>query len=286
MSSQTAASADQDLLTLCQTDAFTPIPEATLHSIFSNPPFVPIPDTFNARDLGLLPGSPIRPGLIYRSGGFFRGLSPEGAATIAGKLGVKKMFDLRSVREHERQPDPNIDGVEGVWVKPGEEDAVVVLEDFLDGEGEKGYVAMYLDVLQVYRDGIRAVLEHVRDGRGEEGLLFHCTAGRDRTGVVAGLLLSLAGAGTETIVLDFMLSRVGIEPVKEQLLTFALHGSMAASPDAPGFRNLINLRISSWEAFVKAVETRYGGFRNYVTKTLGLSDEDVAQIRRNLVKQN
>jgi hypothetical protein len=165
----------QDLLTLSQTEVFTPIPASTLHSVLSNPPFVPVPDTFNVRDLGLIPGSPIRPGLVYRSGGFLRGLSPEGAAAISGTLGVKKMYDLRSVREHERQPDPEIQGVEGVWVKPGEEDAVVGLADFVEGEGEKGYVLMYLDVLKVYRGAIRAVLEGVRDGRGEEGILFHCT---------------------------------------------------------------------------------------------------------------
>ncbi|KAK4156271.1 hypothetical protein C8A00DRAFT_41234 [Chaetomidium leptoderma] len=275
-----------DLLALAQTDVSAPLPPASLAGVFSRPPFVLVPDTFNTRDLGLLPGSPVRPGLLYRSGGFLGGVSAEGKAALADGLGVKTMVDLRSVREHERQPDPVVEGVEGVWVQPDDEDAGVKLERFVEGDGEQGYVEMYLDVLKVYRGGFRAVLERVRDGRGEETVLFHCTAGRDRTGVMAGLLLTLAGASPETVALDYILSRVGAEPAREQLLAFALKGTMAASPDVPGFHNLSNLKISCWEAFVRAAEREYGGFEGYVTKTLGFSDDDLVTIKRNLVLEN
>jgi hypothetical protein len=170
---------DLDLLTLASTDVATPLPAQSVHAALSSPPFLFLPDTFNTRDLGLLPGSPIRPGLAYRSGGFLAGLSTEGKSALAGgKVSVSKVFDLRSVREHEARPDPDDIGggaVEVVWVRPDEEDAKVGLEDFVAGEGEEGYVKMYMDVLKVYQGGIRAVLEHVRDGRGEEGFLFHCT---------------------------------------------------------------------------------------------------------------
>lgn len=173
MSTPEAASS---LLALAQTDVASPLPTESLHAALSQPPFVHVPGTFNTRDLGLVPGSPVRPGLVYRSGGFLTTpLSPEGRAALADGLGVRTMFDLRSVREHEQRPDPEVDGVRGVWVRPGEVDAVVGLEDFVEGEGEKGYVKMYLDVLKVYAGSVKAVLEAVRDGRGEEGVLFHCT---------------------------------------------------------------------------------------------------------------
>jgi protein tyrosine/serine phosphatase len=103
---------------------------------------------------------------------------------------------------------------------------------------------------------------------------------------MAGLLLSLAGASKETVALDYMLSRIGTEPAREQLIAFALKGSMAENTDAPGFHNLCNLRVSCWEAFVKTVESEYGGFEGYVTRTLGFSEDDVAKIKANLVLQN
>jgi hypothetical protein len=58
---------------------------------------------------------------------------------------------------------------------------------------------------------------------------------------------------------------------------------MVTSVDAPGFRNMANMRVSCWEAFVKAVETEYGGFEGYVRDTLGFSEEDVVKIKSNLV---
>ena len=111
-------------------------------------------------------------------------------------------------------------------------------------------------------------------------------AGRDRTGVVAGLLLTLAGASAETVAFDYMLTRIGFEPAREQLLRLLVMGSMVTSVDAPGFLNLANMRVSCWEAFVQAVETEYGGFEGYVRGTLGFSEEDVAKIKNNLVLQN
>lgn len=100
---------------------------------------------------------------------------------------------------------------------------------------------------------------------------------------MAGLLLTLAGASPETVVLDFLLSRIGTESAREQLIGFALKESRAAGMDAAGFRNLCNLKVSCWEAFVRAVEREYGGFEGYVTGVLGFSETDLAKIKDNLV---
>lgn len=111
-------------------------------------------------------------------------------------------------------------------------------------------------------------------------------AGRDRTGVLAGLLLTLAGAPPDVVILDYMLSRIGYEPVRAQLLAFAMTGSAAKSQDQPGFANLCNLTEASWKGFVQAVESRFGGFENFVTGNLGFSAEDVATIKTHLTSSS
>ncbi|KAL1879898.1 hypothetical protein VTK73DRAFT_6710 [Phialemonium thermophilum] len=281
-----------DLRALAETDAVQPLHDDQLRLVLSAPPFVHVPGTYNIRDLGLVPspradadvGQRLRPRFAYRAGAL-TALTDEGKAALRDKLGVRKVFDLRTVREREHGPAPSLDGIPIVWIETEEKDALVDLPTFREGEGEVGYRRMYLDVLRVYRPNFRAVLEHVRD-HPEEPFLFHCTAGRDRTGVLAGLLHALAGADPDTIVLDFLLSRVGTEPVREMLLAFAMRGAGVQSTDAPGFQNMCNLRASCWRAFLDGVEEEYGGFEDYVTKALGFSEQDVATIKRNLVSRD
>ena len=96
------------------------------------------------------------------------------------------------------------------------------------------------------------------------------------------MLLLLAGEEPDVVDLDFMLSRIGTEPAREELMAFVMHGAGAKDKNAPGFHNLVSLRRSSWKAFVEGVEQEYGGFEQYITKTLGFSEDDLATIKKNL----
>lgn len=184
---------------LAETDVRDPIPQDVLLPALQTPPFLYVPGTFNTRDLGLLtvssssssstssssfssssgPTPPkIRPGFIYRTGGLDRlHHSPEGQAMLRDTLGVRRIFDLRSWDEHAACADPQIEGIEGVWLGSKgttEESARVDLAPFVEGEGERGYVGMYMEALTVYEGIFREVLKSVRD-RPSEGILFHCT---------------------------------------------------------------------------------------------------------------
>lgn len=116
-------------------------------------------------------------------------------------------------------------------------------------------------------------------------------AGRDRTGVLSGLLETLAGYDAETVRTDFLLSRIGTEVAREHLLAFAKKHSMSAEDDddgsasfdeVPGFFNLVSLKGTCWDAFVEAVGKKFGGFEGYATKVLGFSKDDLVIIKRNL----
>ncbi|KAI2602073.1 protein-tyrosine phosphatase-like protein [Hypoxylon sp. NC1633] len=275
--------ADADaLLKLAETEVSQEIPREQYGPVLASPPFIFVDGTFNTRDLGLVPGSPVRAGFAFRSGALFQ-VTDNGRAVLGAKLGVRRVFDLRSPEERGVAPDPLLDGVENTWIQSSRPDSTPDLDLFVPGGGEAGYRAMYLEVIDVYRDSWRAVLEHVRD-RPSDPFLVHCTAGRDRTGVIAGLLLALAGASPETIVLDYLLSRIGTEPVRLMLLQFAVAGTNAENQEQPGFYNLVSLRASSWKAFVDAVQEEYGGFEQFVTDQLGFSKDDLAKIKANLTK--
>lgn len=106
-------------------------------------------------------------------------------------------------------------------------------------------------------------------------------AGRDRTGVVAGLLQTLAGTKQKDVILDYMLSRIGIEPAREKLIHFVKETVGVDDTEVPGFWNMVSLRPTFWKAFVEGVDAEYGGFDGYV-KSLGFSAKDLETIKKNL----
>ncbi|CAJ2502314.1 Uu.00g097080.m01.CDS01 [Anthostomella pinea] len=269
------------LLNLAETDVRTEIPKETYGPVLTKAPFIFVDGTFNTRDLGLIPDSPLRANFAFRSGALAQ-LTDHGKAVLKGK-GIKRIFDLRSPEERARMPDPDLVGVENTWIHSARPDSTPDLGRFVANGGEEGYRDMYLEVVDVYRDSWKAILEHVRD-RPREPFLVHCTAGRDRTGVFGGLLLTLAGASENVIALDYLLSRIGTEPVRLMLLQFALEGSNAMDQEQPGFENLCSLRRSCWDSFVDGVKKEYGGFEKFVTDELGFSDDDLAKIKANLTR--
>lgn len=162
-----------DLLKLVETDVSEAIPMEKFGPIVSQPPFVYIDGTFNSRDLGLIPDSLIRPGFAYRSG-LLSQLTDGGKATITDKLGIKRIFDMRSPEERDMAPEPALPGVESTWVESARPDSTIDLSKFIPGKGEAGYEDMYLEVIDIYRPTWKLILEHVRD-RPQEPFLMHCT---------------------------------------------------------------------------------------------------------------
>ncbi|KAH7148739.1 protein-tyrosine phosphatase-like protein [Dactylonectria macrodidyma] len=257
-----------------------PIPADMLQRAITSPPFIPSQSLINIRDLGAVPGSRLAKGRFYRSGTLDEvSQDPEAIAWLATH--VKRIFDLRRGPERGRNPSPVIPGVENVWHDLAGRYSTPPLEEFAVGEGDAAWRHQYLAVTSVYKPTIRAVLENVRD-RPTEPFLFHCTAGRDRTGVVAGLLQSLAGTPPDRVVFDYMLSRIGTDVAREKLTAFAVASLNITDPETPGFWNLVSLKPSYWNAFVEGLQEEYGGFEGYVTKGLRFSQADLEIIKRNL----
>jgi hypothetical protein len=158
-----------ELEALVETPVTTVIPTDTLVAALTSPPFYPTKVLINARDVGGLPGSALRPGFAYRTGTiealhkYPEGLPPN----------VKAIFDLRSERERLSSPEPELPGVRTVLCAPSIEGTRPNLDLFVEGKGEAGLIKEYTDVLQLYEAAIRKVLEHVRDSP-EQPFLFHC----------------------------------------------------------------------------------------------------------------
>ncbi|KAM0344583.1 hypothetical protein ACHAPU_007357 [Fusarium lateritium] len=272
-----------ELEALSATHTRDPIPLDSLTPALNSKPFVPSRSLINIRDLGAVPGSAIRPGRIFRSGMLDAAAAdPEAISWLASN--VRTVFDLRSEEERAAYPSPKISGVKFIYHERVAIYPQPTPDDFAVDDGSAAWREQLMAVLAAYRPSIRAVLQHVRD-RPMEPFLFHCTAGRDRTGVTAGLLQSLAGTSEKDVILDYMLSRIGTEPARDRLLAFVRDTvgvyDQGPGPEVPGFWNMCSLRPTFWKAFVEGVDAKYGGWESYV-KSLGFSEGDLKTIKKNL----
>jgi protein-tyrosine phosphatase len=133
---------------------------------------------------------------IYRSASLHR-MPASGAAQLAA-AGIRTVVDFRS--EHERTefatPDLLAHGINLIEAPVFESDASPV---GLDSEFP-GFAVAYATFLEIGAVAYRVLVEAIANSEG--GLLFHCAAGKDRTGVAAALLLELAGVHDDHILED------------------------------------------------------------------------------------
>jgi protein-tyrosine phosphatase len=176
------------------------------------PRAVPLEGASNLRDLGgwkVADGRRrLRPGLVFRSASLAR-LTDGDVATLAA-LGLRNVVDLRGVEEAARAPSRLPLGATRVAL-PIEPTVGASLRDLLRREASTGEdVVLLLD--RAYREYATTHIGQYRrmfallleEGGGGAPLLFHCSAGKDRTGMGAALLLTALGATRETVLADYV----------------------------------------------------------------------------------
>lgn len=181
---------------------------------------------FNFRDLGGLPvarGGQIQPGLLFRSD-TLQALTSSDAARLARQIGLRAVVDLRMADEvvqegrgllQLHQEIHYTNAPMGMAPTQG-----VAPDEILD--------VLYRSCLA--SDSMVMAIEQIASHAGQP-TLFHCAAGKDRTGLVAAMLLSLAGVGTEAIVADYLRSAPAMPRMLERFATWPRYRDhMAASP--------------------------------------------------------
>ena len=173
---------------------------------------IPLDGTLNTRDIGGWPvdsgtGGHVRHGVIYRSDTLDR-LSPADVGRFA-QAGVRTVIDLRA--EDERHGAGHLAG--GLAPAGATVHSFPLYDRVSAGtlfvptaEGiSHPLEAFYRAILVRHADAIRSVIEILADPANLPAMV-HCTAGKDRTGMVVALLLSVAGIDDETIVNDYALT--------------------------------------------------------------------------------
>ncbi|KAI0294592.1 tyrosine phosphatase family-domain-containing protein [Multifurca ochricompacta] len=216
--------------------------------VLSKDPFITIDGVFNVRDLGLIPAQDgehvTRSGFMYRSGEL-SGVTQNAAAA----LGITTIFDLRSDTEIAKYnaATPQLTGVT-ILHTPVPERMAQRFQLYASGKTE-AFMQLYSEILDAGGPAFGAILRHVRDAPNDS-FIFHCTAGKDRTGIAAALLLLLAGASPDVISTDYALTRIGREPMRPLILSRLAREPLFAS-DPTAAHNMLSSREETMHAFIR-----------------------------------
>lgn len=232
-----------------------------------------LPDTHNIRDLG---GYPRISGGMTQWRRILRGeaLHPltEQSLTDLVANGLSLVIDLRGPHETTATEHPFI-GHESVAYRN------IVLFDALApialAQQPFDMAQRYCDALDCCQDQFAEVLRAI--ATAEPGIvLFHCTAGKDRTGVVAALLLALAEVSDADIIADYALT-ASAEGLIEQLRARAL--SAGTAPDH--VERMLTSDGATMAAFLAYLDTAHGGIKTYMDE-IGLTPAEVTALRDRL----
>ncbi|MFT8411495.1 MAG: tyrosine-protein phosphatase [Schleiferilactobacillus perolens] len=252
---------------------------------------LPITSGWNFRELGGYPtktGETTKYHKILRSGGLEKLNKTDQQYLIDYGLNID--MDFRSTEEREDYPDVVPEGVRYIFNPVLAEDetqnskTAAQLKEQMRQDPQNGYAHM----LQVYRDIVHQT--HAQDAykrffdalltneKDDQTLLFHCAAGKDRTGMGAYFFLSALDVPEDVILEDYLLTNT---VTKERLadMVKAVRADGGNETMVKNIQSLYSVSADYLAAARHAMDNMSGSTPNYLKEVLSLSDDDLADLK-------
>lgn len=235
---------------------------------------IPLEGAYNVRELG---GYPINNG-ITSFNSFLRGDNLEEITVkdlkLLEKYGIKNILDLRGeieigdevkiIRDNSNLKYKQISLFGDIEKAASEDITKMIVEN-----PEEFLIEIYIAALTEAKSAMKEVFDTIAKCKG--GILFHCTDGKDRTGIISALLLDLAGVKKSDIIANYQITHTYIKEnpkVKEQAKQYS-EGLTYSKPKY--MANLLNY-----------LEKNYNNTESYL-ENIGISKENIRKIKQKLI---
>jgi protein-tyrosine phosphatase len=250
---------------------------------------VPLGGGINFRDLGGYlneDGRRVKWRKILRCG-HLANLTDQDLDTLE-QIGVSKIHDFRRQEEQQQSPSAAVraDFVDDYHISIGD---ISRFWEFLF-EGELTTESSHELVVNSYRSCIKVVIpafsRFMREiiDNADNTSVFHCSAGKDRTGMAAALILSALDVPRETIIEDYMLTRKHYDSSR---LVDIIEGHLRDAKVENWERDWLTPYVSVHEdnivAFLDAIDEHYGSMRCYLMTALNLSEADLEFMKQHFL---
>ncbi|GAA0368148.1 hypothetical protein GCM10009092_35520 [Bowmanella denitrificans] len=253
---------------------------------------MPLEGGRNFRDLGgyqTQDGRTVRWGKIYRSG-VLANLT-EADYAFVDSLGIETVVDFRANSERQsestqwRAAEVEIISTDyEMDFDMGELGKILRSPDLSRDKLEAMMAQMYPHILEDQKQNYRAMFDRLVDKDG--GLLFHCTAGKDRTGISAALVLSALGVDRQTVIQDYLATNQYLDfqsliPKDSSNMDpkYAAMMKFFASLPQDITQPLMGVTQPLIESAIAAMEAKHGSVLEYLKQELDVSEQDIQILR-------
>jgi protein-tyrosine phosphatase len=232
---------------------------------------------FNVRDLGGLPtidGRTVRRGQVFRADGVHRLQGDDLTAALA--LGLRTVIDLRTDDEVARGAFPR-DAYPVAWHHLPVLRRIWSDDDLAAGGSAADFLRdRYLDMLVHGGDSIARSVELIAAGAPA---LFHCAAGKDRTGVVAAVVLGLLDVSHDEIAADYHASAAAMASFVDWLTLEFPQALDAMTSQPPEY---LEAPADAMYGFLAGIDDQYGSMER-LARHLGVTEAAIHDLRTNLL---
>lgn len=191
---------------------------------------------------------------------------------------IYTVIDFRGKQESEAAPDRLLPGT-AYTLSPAGSDSLPNAAQMIAYIKEGGFLEKFYgaDGVRYFGERYRPLFQQLLTLNDTAALLYHCTGGRDRTGMATALFLYTLGVPQETIEADFTASNV--------YLGSSLSKSFEPMAKATGksiaeVQKEMALRPELLHIFFKTIKTKYGSIENFMDKELGIGKKEIALLKK------
>ena len=247
---------------------------------------VPMQGASNFRDFGgyfTSSGAQVRWGKLFRSGQLSQ--LEHSDLTLVEGLGIGRICDFRREEEAERQPSrlPASVVVDEIPISPGSsvdfmEAIATHREDFDEPKIDQFMREINEDLAINHSERYAAMFAALLES--EQGVMIHCSAGKDRTGLGAALILGALGVSIEIILQDYLLTNECVDIDREVARwSKSWDGFDGNNLNLDSLAIILGVKQSYLEAALACIEGEYGSIGGYVERRIGLGGAELEQLR-------
>lgn len=244
----------------------------------------------NIRDIGgykTKDGKTVKWGLLYRSDSLSK-MTKKGQKDFE-KLNIQYIFDLRDDNEVAKAPDPVFTKIKYVHTEIPTSGAAakkpVTTEEIQNFYSNPDTLNYWLNGYEYMvgsakaRESLKTILLDSIESNGKKGIIWHCSGGKDRTGFISVVFLSLLGVDNETIINDYLLTNEYRRKFDEKELEDMRKIFNNDPVMEKGFLSIQQAKPEYVEVFLDKIQRLYGTTDNYLIKEVGLTQTQIDKIK-------